>query len=51
MSAAFLKKSDQRDDLGAIFLSPSLSGPTHLLRWVVQTDVAFYFMPGAQQQA
>jgi hypothetical protein len=31
------------------FLSPSLSGPTHLLRLVVQTDVTFYFMPGAQQ--
>jgi hypothetical protein len=36
---------------GQLFLAPSLSGPTHLLRWVVQTDVAFYFMPGAQQQA
>jgi hypothetical protein len=34
-----------------IFMSPSLSGPTHLLRKVVLTDVAFYFMPGAQQQA
>jgi hypothetical protein len=35
----------------SFFLSPSLSGPTHQLRWVVQTDVAFYFMLGAQQQA
>jgi hypothetical protein len=25
------------------FLLPSLSGPTHLLRWVVWADVAFYF--------
>jgi hypothetical protein len=33
------------------FLSPSLSSPTHLLRWVVQTDVAFYLMTGAQQKA
>jgi hypothetical protein len=33
-----------------LFLSPSLSGPAHLLRWVVKTDLAFYFMPGAQQQ-
>jgi hypothetical protein len=24
-------------------LSPSLPGPTHLLRWAEQTDVAFYF--------
>jgi hypothetical protein len=33
-----------------LFLSPSLSGRIHLLGWVVQTDLAFYFMPGAQQQ-
>jgi hypothetical protein len=33
-----------------VFLAPSLFGPTRLLKWVVQTDVAFYFMPGAQQQ-
>jgi hypothetical protein len=26
----------------ACFLSPSNSGPTYLLRWVVQTDVAIY---------
>jgi hypothetical protein len=32
------------------FLAHSLSGPTHPLIWVVRTDVAFYFMPGAQQQ-
>jgi hypothetical protein len=32
------------------FLSPSLFGPIHLLRWLVQTDVAFYFMPGARHQ-
>jgi hypothetical protein len=32
-------------------MSSSLTGPTHLLRWVVQTDVVFYFMPRAKQQA
>jgi hypothetical protein len=32
----------------SIFLLPSPSGPTH--QWVLQADVAFYFMPGAKQQ-
>jgi pre-mRNA-processing factor 8 len=31
----------------SMFCCPLFSGPAHLLRWVVRTDVAFYFMRGA----
>jgi hypothetical protein len=46
----FSSQQAQRFISSTTFLSPFLSGPAHLLRWVVRTDVAFYFMLGARQQ-
>jgi hypothetical protein len=50
-----VKRDKENLPLGQIckvsfFLPRSLSVPTHLLRWVVWTYVAFDFMPGAQKK-
>jgi hypothetical protein len=49
-SIIIIISSNNNNIIIIIILSSSLSGSTHLLIWVVQTVVSFYFMPGAQQQ-